>query len=203
MRSRGIWTASAAVLLMALATACGGGGTGSTKTQPGEAPSSSAAATSAAAITSSIAAGTVGVKVNRSVRLDVSQGTFSSVDVRGTTGTLKGLLSADKLSWQSTGRLQPGVTYTVRGVAVDDKGLEKVYSARFRTQNLPLDKQTYPSFFPAPGATVGVGLPAIIKFDVPVKDHDSIQKHLKVTSVPAQAGAFHWISDTEVHWRPK
>ena len=204
MRSRRTWAASGVVLLMAFATACGGGGnTGSTKTQPGEAPTSSAAATSAAAITSSIAAGTVGVKVNRSVRLDVSQGTFSSVDVRGGATTLKGLLSADKLSWQSTGRLQPGQTYTVRGVAVDDKGLEQIYSARFRTESLPLDKQTYPSFFPAPGATVGVGLPAIIKFDVPVKDHNSIQKHLKVTSVPAQVGAFHWISDTEVHWRPK
>jgi len=143
------------------------------------------------------------VKVNRSVRLNVAGGTFNDVSVSGGAGVLRGVLSADKLTWQSTGRLQPGVTYSVRGTAVDAKGLQKVYSARFRTENLALGKQTFPSFFPAPGATVGVGLPAIIKFDVPVKDHQSIQRHLKVTSVPAQAGAFHWISDTEVHWRPK
>jgi lipoprotein-anchoring transpeptidase ErfK/SrfK len=46
-------------------------------------------------------------------------------------------------------------------------------------------------------------MPAIIKFDVPVTDQAAIQKHLKVKSVPAQPGAFHWISDREVHWRPK
>jgi lipoprotein-anchoring transpeptidase ErfK/SrfK len=123
--------------------------------------------------------------------------------VQGGSGALRGTLSADKLIWQSTGRLQPGETYQIRGVAVDGAGLEKVYSARFRTEALALEKQTFPSFFPNAGATVGVGLPAIIKFDVPVTDHDSIQRHLKVTSVPAQAGGFHWISDTEVHWRPQ
>ncbi|MFL6021930.1 MAG: Ig-like domain-containing protein [Marmoricola sp.] len=203
MRTRPIWAASSVVLLMALAAACGGSPKGTANPQPGGAPSSSAAATSAASITSSIAPGTVGVKVNRSVRLNVAGGTFNDVSVSGGAGVLRGVLSADKLTWQSTGRLQPGVTYSVRGTAVDAKGLQKVYSARFRTENLALGKQTFPSFFPAPGATVGVGLPAIIKFDVPVKDHQSIQRHLKVTSVPAQAGAFHWISDTEVHWRPK
>jgi len=189
---------------MALASACGGGGNGSGLVPgPGGATTSSAAAKSAASITSSIASGAVGVKVNRSVRLDVADGTFDSVDVRGASSALAGALSADKLSWQSSGRLQPGETYTVHGVAVDANGLKQVYSARFRTQSLALDKQTYPSFFPASGETVGVGLPAIIKFDVPVTDHASIQRHLKVTTVPAQAGAFHWISDTEVHWRPK
>ncbi|RNL79050.1 L,D-transpeptidase [Nocardioides marmorisolisilvae] len=202
MRSRRIWAASSVALLMAFATACGGSSKSpGTNPQPGGAPSSSAAATSAAAISSSIASGAVNVKVNRSVRLNVVDGTFSSVSVEG-GGPLAGELSADKLSWQSTGRLQPGVTYRINGVAVDDKGLQKIYTARFRTEKLSLDKQTYPSFFPQPGATVGVGLPAIIKFDVPVKDHRSIQRHLKVTTVPAQAGAFHWISDTEVHWRP-
>jgi lipoprotein-anchoring transpeptidase ErfK/SrfK len=204
MRSRRTWAAFSVVLLMAVASACGGNGTKAAGgDQPGDAPSSSAPPTSDAAISSSIVAGAVNVKVNRSLRLNVTDGTFSTVTVRGTSGAVPGALSADKLSWQSTGRLQPGETYQVRGVAVDAAGVQKVYSARFRTESLDLSKQTYPSFFPGPGATVGVGLPAIIKFDVPVTDHESIQKHLKVTSVPAQAGGFHWISDTEVHWRPK
>jgi lipoprotein-anchoring transpeptidase ErfK/SrfK len=204
MRSRRIWAAAAVALLMAFASACGGSAKSpGTSQQPGGAPSSPAAATSAAAISSSIAPGAVGVKVNRSVRLNVADGTFNTVAVQAGSGALSGALSADKLTWQSTGRLQPGETYTVHGVAVDAKGLQQTYSARFRTEDLALDKQTYPSFFPAPGATVGVGLPAIIKFDVPVTDHQSIQRHLKVTTVPAQAGAFHWISNTEVHWRPQ
>jgi lipoprotein-anchoring transpeptidase ErfK/SrfK len=45
-------------------------------------------------------------------------------------------------------------------------------------------------------------MPVIVHFDVPVTDHATIEKHLHVTSVPAQKGSWHWISDTEVHWRP-
>jgi lipoprotein-anchoring transpeptidase ErfK/SrfK len=203
MRSRRTWGAVPVAVLLALASACGGGGTSTGTPPPGSTPTTAAPTTSAAAISSSIASGSVNVKVNRSVRLNVTDGTFSTVTVEGSTGAIAGALSADKLSWQSTGRLQPGETYQVHGVAVDSSGKQQIYAARFRTETLTLDKQTYPSFFPAPGATVGVGLPAIIKFDVPVKDHAAIQRHLKVTSVPVQAGAFHWISDSEVHWRPK
>mgnify|MGYP003296598375 CR=1 FL=1 len=52
------------------------------------------------------------------------------------------------------------------------------------------------------GQTVGVGMPVIIRFDVPIQDKAAIERHLKVVSQPAQVGAFHWISDQEVHWRP-
>jgi lipoprotein-anchoring transpeptidase ErfK/SrfK len=68
---------------------------------------------------------------------------------------------------------------------------------------LSLDEQTYPSFVPTQGQTVGVGMPAIIRFDVPVTDRAAIERHLSVVSRPAQVGAFHWISDQEVHWRPR
>jgi len=170
---------------------------------PGATTGSSAKPASDAAITSSIVAGAANVKVNRSLRLNVTDGTFSKVTVRSKSGAVSGELSSDKLTWQSTGRLQPGETYKVQGTAVDAAGTETAYTSKFKTQALGLDQQTFPSFFPQAGSTVGVGMPVIIKFDVPVKDHESIQKHLKVTSTPAQAGAFHWISDNEVHWRPE
>lgn len=202
MRSRGTWAAAAAALMMLGVVACSGNGTGATGSPDGT-PSASASASSGAVITASIPAGAKNVKVNRSVRLDVAHGTFSSVVVRSSSGPVPGSLSEDKASWQSTGRLQPGETYRVHGVAVDGQGREQVYQTRFRTQALTNAKQTYPSFFPQPGSTVGVGMPVIIRFDVPVTDHESIQKHLKVTSTPAQTGAFHWISDHEVHWRPQ
>lgn len=204
MRSRRTWAAvAAAALLLSGLAGCGGSDADSASGKPKGESTSEAPATPKAEITSSIAAGAVGVKVNRSLRLDVTDGTFTTVTVSGKEGQVKGVLSEDKLSWQSTSRLQPGTTYRVRGVAVDEDGLRSVYAARFSTQALTLAQQTYPSFFPQPGATVGVGLPVIIRFDVPVKDHASIQRHVKVTSTPAQAGAFHWISDTELHWRPQ
>ena len=69
-------------------------------------------------------------------------------------------------------------------------------------QPLTLDQQTYPSFAPLSGQTVGVGMPVIVKFDVPVTDRASIEKNLHVVSQPAQKGSWHWLSDNEVHWRP-
>ncbi|RNM14096.1 hypothetical protein EFL26_14285 [Nocardioides pocheonensis] len=170
------------------------------KSDPSGSPSASQ---SDAKITASIPADATDVKVNRSLRLNVDGGTFQTVSVAGTSGELQGALAGDKLSWQSSGRLQPGETYRVRGVAVDQDGHQTVYRSKFSTQNLSMDQQTFPSFFPLPGATVGVGMPAIIRFDVPIENKASIEKHLHVTSVPAQPGAFHWVSDTEVHWRPQ
>ena len=43
-------------------------------------------------------------------------------------------------------------------------------ASRFTTQDLTLDQQTYPSVAPLAGETVGVGMPVIVTFDVPVTD---------------------------------
>ena len=75
-------------------------------------------------------------------------------------------------------------------------------TTHFRTAPLTLDQQTYPSIAPLSGQTVGVGMPVIVKFDVPVTDRASIEKNLHVVSQPAQKGSWHWLSDNEVHWRP-
>ena len=45
-------------------------------------------------------------------------------------------------------------------------------------------------------------MPVIVRFDVPVTDKAAIEKHLSVTNSSGQKGAWHWISDSEVHWRP-
>ena len=51
-------------------------------------------------------------------------------------------------------------------------------TTRFRTEDLTLDQQTYPSVAPLQGETVGVGMPVIVTFDVPVTDKASIEKHM-------------------------
>jgi lipoprotein-anchoring transpeptidase ErfK/SrfK len=86
--------------------------------------------------------------------------------------------------------------------ATGDDGASVTRTTRFRTAPLTLDQQTYPSIAPLAGQTVGVGMPVIVKFDVPVTDHAAIEKNLHVTSRPAQKGSWHWLNDNEVHWRP-
>ena len=164
------------------------------------APSSSAPPQSAATVATNVAR--TGVAVDKVVKLTADQGTFESVTVRGAGKKLAGDLSADKTSWTSSARLEPGTRYRVATTAVDAEGIKATRRSSFTTQALSLKQQTYPSFVPLGGETVGVGMPVIVHFDVAVADKASIEKHLKVTNTSGQKGAWHWISDYEVHWRP-
>ena len=143
-----------------------------------------------------------GVKVDKVVKLTAQDGTFESVVVRAGTKALAGSLSEDKTTWTASQRLEPGTRYRATAVAVDDEGLEATKRSSFRTEDLSLDQQTFPSFAPLSGDTVGVGMPVIVRFDVPVSDKAKIEKHLTVTNSSQQKGAWRWISDSEVHWRP-
>ena len=196
---------AAGTLALALVSACSssvtGGDEGSDSPQSN---ASQAAQQSQAKVSSNVRPGARKVDLDRKIRLRVAQGTFEEVQVTGPKGAiLEGRLSADKTRWISSTPLQSASRYRVTSTAVDADGLKKGYEAGFRTRTLTLDEQTYPSFVPVQGQTVGVGMPVIIRFDVPVTDKASIEKHLKVTSQPSQPGAFRWISDNEVHWRPK
>jgi len=144
-----------------------------------------------------------GVPVDKVVKLTAAKGTFESVVVRGAGKKVAGDLSADKTTWTSSARLEPGIRYRVTTTAVDAEGIKVTKTSSFTTQPLSLKQQTYPSFVPLNGETVGVGMPVIVHFDVPVTDKASIEKHLTVTNTSGQKGAWHWISDNEVHWRPK
>ena len=144
-----------------------------------------------------------GVHVDRQVELSASGGKLSSVKVTSPAGALAGKLSKDQKSWVASGRLEPGVTYKIHSTGVRSDGQKVVKDQSFKTDNLTLDEQTYPSVAPLQGETVGVGMPVIVTFDIPVTDKASIEKHMSVTSSPRQPGAWHWMSDQEVHWRPK
>jgi lipoprotein-anchoring transpeptidase ErfK/SrfK len=158
--------------------------------------------TPSAVVTSNVSAKT-GVAVDKRVELHVEDGTFDSVKVFAGRTTIPGTFSADQRTWTASELLEPGTSYIVRSVALDADGEASKNTQRFTTQNLSLDQQTYPSIAPLDGETVGVGMPVIVQFDVPVSDKASIESHLSVETVPEQPGAWRWISDHEVHWRPK
>ncbi len=145
------------------------------------------------------------MRVDKVVRLQARAGSLEDVDV--TFGReereLGGRLSDDQTRWTSSRRLEPGVRYRIRTLAVDSGGAEARSRSVFRTADLTLDEQTFPSIAPLAGETVGVGMPVIIQFDVPVTDRASIEKHLSVDTTPRQQGSWAWLSDNEVHWRPK
>ncbi len=201
LRNRRLPLLGAAALLVVL-QACSSG-TAATQAPAGDGSSSPVSTTSAAKIRSNLA-GSKDVDLEKKVKVTVASGTLSEVVVTDPQGgKVEGRLSADKTRWVSTGTLRADSRYRVRGVAKDDAGLQKTHSSSFRTRALSLDEQTYASFVPLDGQTVGVGMPVIMRFDIPITDRASIERHLSVTSRPAQVGAFHWMSSQEVHWRPR
>lgn len=185
----------------------GANDTSTPKTDSTSASSSSADASPAAPARSaaSVAANVQGkgVHVDKVVKLTAQDGTFDSVVVRDGKKTLSGTLSGDKTTWSSTKALEPDTRYQVTAAAVDSDGLKATKRSSFRTEPLSLDQQTYPSFVPVSGDTVGIGMPVVVRFDVPVTKKASIERHLSVTNSSHQIGAWHWMSDNEVHWRPK
>ena len=198
---RGLVAATTLVLASTALAACQSGkGTTSSDTPAGEA-SSSAPAVPPVTLTTSVGRDPKDVPITHSVRVKASGGSLKSVTVRSPQGTLQGAMAGD--AWTASGRLEPGTNYTVKAVAERSDGEQVTRRSRFHTHDLTLDEQTFASIAPLQGETVGVGMPVIVTFDVPVTDKASIEKHMTVQASPQQRGSWHWISDTEAHWRPK
>ncbi|MFC4786579.1 L,D-transpeptidase [Nocardioides sp. MAHUQ-72] len=170
----------------------------------GSEPSSSASSTvDPVKVTTEVGRNSHSVPVDRTVKVSATGGRLDSVTVKSPAGPLPGDLSGDGSTWTASGRLEPGTTYVVRSVAQRSDGTEVTRTSRFQTEDLTLDQQTFASVAPLQDETVGVGMPVIVTFDVPVTDKASIEKHMSVSASPRQPGSWHWISDTEVHWRPR
>ena len=142
-----------------------------------------------------------GVPVSKLVTVTTSAGSLTDVKVTSTHGELPGDLSDDGTTWTAADRLEPGTKYTVKAVA-DNDGEGASARSSFTTQDLADSQQIFPSVAPLDGETVGIGMPVVVMFDHPVDDKAEFEKHMTVTSTPQQAGSWHWLSDTEAHYRP-
>ena len=144
---------------------------------------------------------------------DVPVDTVVSVEVQHGTVTEASLTSSDGKQvvkgeggdgrWAATSRLEPGTAYTLTAQAEGTDGKPAKLVRTFTTRALTLDQQTYPAVAPLANETVGVGMPVIVTFDVPVENKKLFEQHMHVTSTPKVEGAWHWMSDTVVHYRPK
>lgn len=170
-----------------------------------EEPSSSAAAapTERPRLKLNVRRGASEVPVDTVLTVRAQQADLESVSVTSPAGDVEGNVSEDGRSWQADERLEPAAAYTVRSTGRTESGEELTRVARFTTQDLSLAQQTYASVAPLDGETVGVGMPVVVTFDVPVTDRAEFERHMHVESTPRQRGTWHWLSDTEAHWRPR
>ncbi len=147
--------------------------------------------------------GRTDVPVDLQLAVTAVGGVLEDVEVTAADDTaLDGALSDDKTRWTAADRLEPGTAYTVTTTALTASGDAEEVVRRFVTEDLSLDQQTWADVAPLDGETVGVGMPVIVTFDVPVTDRAAMERHMTVKASPAQDGAWHWLNDNEVHWRP-
>ncbi|HZA02939.1 MAG TPA: Ig-like domain-containing protein, partial [Propionibacteriaceae bacterium] len=225
MRTSGVRALGALAAALALlgVTACGSdqepltgtdpqpSGTGSTSGASVDSPSPTPPPPAPVALTANIADKATQVTVDTLVKVTAKAGKLTKVKVdyryterdgSTTKGTLAGGLSKDKATWTAAERLEPAGTYTISMSGKNVVGQSSTTTSSFSTHRLTLDEQTYPSIQPFANSTVGIGMPVVLNFDVPVKDKKEFQKHLQVTSSPAQTGTWNWLSDTQVRFRP-
>jgi len=212
---------ASAVLLLAVSAGCGTVPDASSSTGETQAPSTSQPATPtpsatpttpAVKLTSNVDDGEDGVKVSTLVTAKASQGKLSKVslaykytDTKGKSqkGTLKGSMNKAKTRWVAGDRLEPSGSYKLTMTGKNTAGDRSTQTTSFKTQKLALNDQVFPEIYPLDGSKVGVGMPAIVRFDTPVGDKKSVQKNLRIKTVPKQTGSWHWYGNQEVHWRPK
>jgi len=154
-------------------------------------------------LTPNVADGATDVKVSTFVKVLAEDGTVSAATLKTADGAteIAGKVTDD--GWRADSRLEPGTSYDLSVTGMGEDGEEITVTSAFSTIPLTLDQQTYPSVAPLDGETVGVGMPVIVTFDLPVKNRELYEKYMKVTTDNGTTGSWTWFSDNEAHFRPE
>ncbi|MDT7539257.1 MAG: hypothetical protein QOI82_2842, partial [Actinomycetota bacterium] len=140
---------------------------------------------------------------DKPLTLSVVDGTLKVVAVLDPDGAeLAGTL-VDRASWQSTAQsLLPAATYTVTATVLDKAGESRPMTLAVHTS--PAARVLHAVLSPGDGSVVGVGMPIAVTLNHPVKneaDRAALVARLTVVTKPAVQGAWHWMDNSELHYR--
>jgi lipoprotein-anchoring transpeptidase ErfK/SrfK len=152
-------------------------------------------------LAASVTDGAVGVAVDSPVTVSAEDGVLGSVSMVTEDGrALAGQLSPDGLTWASVEPLAYNKRYTISAQSL---GLGGVTSRRITFTTHSADNLTMPYLVPNDGEVVGVGQPVAIHFDESIPNRLAAQKAITITANPPVEGAFYWLNNHEVRWRPE
>ncbi len=139
------------------------------------------------------------------VRADA--GTITDVVMANDAGTvIPGALTGDHRVWKPTGQLGYGREYTMTVTARGPQGMPSRQTSSFTTLEADNLARVYfentAGNLLQDGGTYGVGAIVVAKFDEPIDDQASAERHLNVTTNPPVDGAWNWIDNRTAHWRP-
>ncbi|WP_243597593.1 L,D-transpeptidase [Thermobifida halotolerans] len=120
-----------------------------------------------------------------------------------------GTLNEDGTEWVSDWTLTPGSTVTVVATGKSASGETVEATSEFTTlEATPGQRLELQSNFPVSGDVVGVGMPIIVNFDLPVQNKAAVEAAMEVVSDKPAQGAWNWFGDrtavfrTEEYWEP-
>ena len=152
-------------------------------------------------VTATVLDGAVGVAVEEPVTLTAQGGVLGSVSMVDDAGDeVAGEVSPDGVTWTTTERLDYNKRYSVTARAL---GLGAVTTETLTFKSHSPANLTMPYLIPGDGSVVGVGQPISVLFDESIPDRAAAEKAISVTTTPSVQGAFYWLSNREVRWRPK
>ncbi|WP_241777639.1 Ig-like domain-containing protein [Streptomyces sp. CT34] len=127
-------------------------------------------------------------------------------DVTATDATgryIRGELSADGKHWRTTVPLAAGTRYSVQVSTEEEDGTPGRKTLVVDTKDA--DDRLTVRFGPESGQ-YGVGQPVTAELSKPVTDPKAravVESALKVDSTPRVEGAWHWVDNKKLHFRPK
>lgn len=148
----------------------------------------------------SVTDGAIGVSVDSPVTVYAGNGVLGRVLLTNEAGEpVDGQVSPDGVSWSSGEPLGYNKQYTLQAEALGLAGATTT-TATFQTHSP--GNLTMPYVLPQDGDTVGVGQPIAIRFDEDIVNRAAAQQAITVTTTPPVDGAFYWLNNREVRWRP-
>ncbi len=123
----------------------------------------------------------------------------------GAGSPVAGALRPDGSSWIPSDPLDYTTTYTATVTAKGGNGGTGRTTVKFTTMSRPGNRMTA-HLYMTDDATYGRAMPLVVEFGqggVAPPDRAAVERRLFVTSTPAQEGAWHWDSATQVEYRPR
>ena len=138
-------------------------------------------------------------EVNPTVPVEVTgENKLKSVTMVNEVGyEVESVLSEDGKTWKTDEVLGYNRSYTIKATDVEGN----TASASFTTPQPT--SQSAVSMVPLPDSTVGIGQTINFRFAGTVYDRQAVQDAITIETSNDTVGAFYWISNSELRWRPK
>jgi lipoprotein-anchoring transpeptidase ErfK/SrfK len=151
-------------------------------------------------LTASVKDGDVGVSVDSPVTVSAEDGVLGAVTMVNEDGSpVEGKLSRDGLQWATSEPLGYNKSYTL---TAESLGLGGATTRQMTFETHSPENLTMAYVVPSEGEVVGIGQPVAVQFDENIPNRLAAQQAIKIKTNPPVDGAFYWLNNREVRWRP-